>query len=114
LNYVISRRRSECWGGGVSVMVDGQSSQVEVNGEGLKKEKVDNKGKGVMVCSEEDDIVQRTGDEGSVSSENEADGEYFDDSELERALGLDDGFGPYDITLLDINEVVGLVGANGK
>jgi len=34
-------------GGGVSVMVDGQSCQVEVNGEGLKKEKVDNKGKGV-------------------------------------------------------------------
>jgi len=32
----------------------GQSSQVEVNGEGLEKEKVDNKGKGVLVCSEED------------------------------------------------------------
>jgi len=67
-----------------------------------------------MVCPEEDDIVQKTDDEGSMSSENEADDEYFDDSELERALGLDDGFGPYDITPLDMNEVVGLVGASGK
>jgi hypothetical protein len=83
----------------------GQRSQVDVNGEGLEKELVDKKGKGVLVCSD---------DEKSRSNEDESDVEYFDDSEHERALGIDDGFGPYDITPLDMNEVVGLVGANGK
>jgi len=88
----------------------GQSSQVEANGNGLEKEKEDKKGKGVLVCSEEDDLVQKTDDERSGSSEDEANGVYFNDSEDERALGLDDGSGPYDITPLDMNEVVGLVG----
>ncbi|XP_024636474.1 uncharacterized protein [Medicago truncatula] len=83
----------------------GQSSQVDVNGEGLEKEKVDKKGKCVLVCYD---------DEKLGSSEDESDGEYFDDIEHDRALGVDDGFGPYDITTLDMNEVVGMVGANGK
>lgn len=94
----------------------GQSSQVEVNGKGLEKEKGDNKGKGVLMCSEEDDVVQKTDNESSGSSEDEADGVYFYDSEDERALGLDDGFEPYDITPMDMNENMQMVedGDNGS
>lgn len=75
----------------------GQSSQVDVNGDGLEKEKVDKKGKGVLVCSD---------DEKSGSSEDESDGEYFDDSEHDRALRGDDGFEPDDITTMDVKPVV--------
>jgi hypothetical protein len=58
------------------------------------------KGKAVMVCPIEDNVDE--GGSGS-SEEDEAHDCYFDDSENERALCLEDGFESYDKNPLDFD-----------
>jgi len=60
------------------------------------------KGKADIVCPYEDNVEKR----GLGSSdENEACDLYFDDSEDERTLGLEDGFEPYDKNPIDFEDI---------